>query len=350
VKQSPSPVRIGVHGVGSVGRHVAKLLLEHRPGMDIVGAATLDQSDIGRALHDVAGAAAASSPLVSGSLAEVLAAEPEVVVLSTGSFLPDVTDDVLACAGAGAHVVSPCEELAFPARRDPALAERIDEAARSAGVSVLGTGISPGFLFDSLLSALSGVCWDVGAIRGRRVVDVVGFGENIHLRLGIGYTPEEFERGHAEGTIAGHVGFPESIAMICKRMGIELDEPVQQLFEPMITETPAPTRYGAVQPGHTEGFVHRAVGRVGGVDFISFELVLHLRPHEAGLRATDTMQIDGVHPVRFTLDPGMNPLLATAAMLVNSIPALIAFAPGLKSVTDLPAAAWIGDIQSIELG
>jgi hypothetical protein len=133
-------------------------------------------------------------------------------------------------------------------------------------------------------------------------------------------------------------------------MGIQLDEPVEQLFEPMIAETPAPTRYGAVQPGHTEGFVHRAIGRVGGEDFIQFELVLHLRPHEAGLRATDTMQIDGVHPVRFTLDPGMNPLFATAAMLVNSIPALVAFAPGLKSVTDLPAAAWIGDFQSVELG
>ena len=350
MKQSPSPVRIGVHGVGSVGRHVAKLLLEHRPGMEIVGAATLAEGDIGRALHDVAGAAADESPTITGSLAELLAAEPEVVILSTGSFLPDVTEDVLACVRAGAHVVSPCEELAFPARQDADVAARIDEAARSAGVSVLGTGISPGFLFDSLLSALSGVCWNVDAIRGRRVVDVVGFGENIHLRLGIGYTPEEFERGHAEGTIAGHVGFPESIAMICRRMGLRLDEPVEQLFEPMIAETPAPTRYGAVQPGYTEGFVHRAIGRVGGKDFIQFELVLHLRPHEAGLRATDTMQLDGVHPVRFTLDPGMNPLLATAAMLVNSIPALVAFAPGLKSVTDLPAAAWIGDVRSVELG
>ncbi|HEU4797919.1 MAG TPA: NADP-binding protein, partial [bacterium] len=206
MNQSRDPVHIGVHGVGSVGRHVAKLLLEHRPGMPIVAAASLEASDIGRPLHELAGADAYDSPIVAGSLDDVLAAKPDVVVVSTGSFLPDVTDDVLACIGAGAHVVSPCEELAFPARRDPSVAQTIDDAARSSGVSVLGTGISPGFLFDSLLCAVSGVCWDVQAIRGRRVVDVVGFGENIHLRLGIGYTAEEFERGHEEGTIAGHVG------------------------------------------------------------------------------------------------------------------------------------------------
>jgi hypothetical protein len=350
VNEFPDPVRIGVHGVGSVGRHVARLLLQHRPGMAIIAASTLETEAVGRPLHEVADAAAEESPLVSGSLDEVLAAEPDVVVLSTGSFLPDVEEDVLACIRARAHVVSPCEELAFPARTNPDLAERLDEAARSAGVSVLGTGISPGFLFDSILCAVSGACWDVSAIRGRRVVDVVGFGKNIHLRLGIGYTAEEFERGHREGTIAGHVGFPETIAMVCRRMGIELDSPVEQLFEPMLAATPASTRYGVVEPGYTEGFVHRAIGRVGGQELIQLELVLHLRPQEAGLRATDTLEIDGTHPVRLTLDPGMDPLLATSAMLVNSIPALFAFTPGLKSVTDLPSAAWIGDVQKVRLG
>lgn len=318
--------------------------------MPIVAASTLEKDAIGRPLHEVSDAAVEDSPSVSGSLEEVLAEAPDVVVLSTGSFLPDVTDDVLSCVEARAHVVSPCEELAFPARRDPEVARRIDEAARSHGVAVLGTGISPGFLFDSILCAISGACWDVTAVRGRRVVDVIGFGQNIHLRLGIGYTAEEFERGHSERTIAGHVGFPETIEMVCRRVGLELDSPVEQLFEPMIAKTPAPTRYGAVEPGYTEGFVHRAIGRVGGRDLIQLELVLHLRPHEAGLRATDTLEVDGTHPVRLTFDPGMNPLLATSAMLVNSIPALMAFPPGLKSVTDLPSAAWIGDIQKVQLG
>lgn len=349
VNTTGNSTRIGLHGVGSVGRHVARLLLEHRRGMPVVGASTLEESDIGKPLHEVAAADVEASVKIVGSLEDVLAAEPDVVILSTGSFLPDVSRDVLACVGAGVSVVSPCEELAFPARQDPELARRIDDAASAAGVSVLGTGISPGFLFDSILCAASGACWDIESIRGRRVVDVVGFGENIHLRLGIGYTADEFDQGHRDGTIAGHVGFPETIALVCRRFGLELEEPVEQVFEPMIAETPAPTRYGAVEPGRTEGFVHRAIGRVKGEEFIQFELLLHLRPEEAGYRATDTLALNGTHPVRLTLDPGMSPLYATAAMLVNSIPALRTFSPGLKAVTDLPAAAWIADIEKVQL-
>jgi hypothetical protein len=59
-------------------------------------------------------------------------------------------------------------------------------------------------------------------------VDVIGFGENIHLRLGIGYTEDEFARGHEDGTIAGHVGFPESVEMVCERLGLDLDRPVEE--------------------------------------------------------------------------------------------------------------------------
>jgi 2,4-diaminopentanoate dehydrogenase len=334
------PIRVGLHGVGSVGKHVARLLLDHRAGREVVAASTGVAEDIGRPLHELADASATSSPTVTGTLDEVLAEKPAVVVMSTGSFLPDVVDDVVACAGAGAHVVSPCEEMGFPATTDPAAAKTIDQAARDGGVSVLTTGLSPGFLFDSLLAAVSGACWNIDTIRAERVVDVVGFGENIHLRLGIGYTKDEFEAGHREGTIAGHVGFPETIDMLVRRMGLELDSPVEQLFEPLIAETPAPTRYGAVEPGRTEGFFHRAIGRVGGKDFIQFKLLLHLRPVAAGYQTTDSINLEGVHPVRMTFDPGMDPLLATSAMLVNSIPALMAAPPGLKAVTDLPAAAW----------
>jgi hypothetical protein len=46
----------------------------------------------------------------------------------------------------------------------------------------------------------------------------------------------------------------------------------------------------------------------------------------------------------------MDPLLATSAQIVNSIPAVRAATPGLKAVTDIPApAAWLGDINAIEI-
>ncbi len=340
------PTRIGVCGLGTIGKLVAKLLLDGRSGIEVVGAATLEEGDIGKPLGQVVDAKAAG-PTVSGSLAELLEADPALVVLCTGSFLPDVMDSVLACAEAGVDVISPCEELAFPFNRFPDQTSRIETAAQAGGATILGSGVNPGFTFDSLLAALTGVCWDVEQIRGRRVVDTNGFGQNIHLRLGIGYTLEDFEAGHRDGSIAGHVGFPESIELVCERLGLKLDGPVEQEFEPLIAATPAPTRYGQVDVGLTEGFIQTATGRVDGEPRVRIELVLHLRPTEAGYKPSDSIEIDGAHPVRMVFDPGMDALFATSAELVNQIPSVLAAKPGLTTVKDLPAAAaWLGDLRA----
>lgn len=336
-------MRVGICGLGSIGRAAAQLLLDHRQGVEVVAAATKEEGAIGRPLGEYVGAAEGPGPVIVDDLGAVIEARPEAIVFATGSFLSQTEDDVVAIAESGIDVVSPCEELAFPFNRFPESAARIDAAARASGATVLGTGVNPGFIFDGLLSTATGVCWDIDSIRGRRIVDVVGFGENIHLRLGIGYTLEEFERGHAEGSIAGHVGFPESIEMVCERLGLVLDGPVEERFEAMVAETPAPTRYGEVPVGKTEGFVQRATGTVDGKPIVEFELVLHLRPQAAGMEPADSFEIEGIHPVRLTLSPGMDAIPATSAILVNSLPVVAKADPGLKSVKDLPTAgAWLG--------
>lgn len=335
------PKKIGICGLGSIGKAAARLLLDHRSGFQLVGAVTKESEDHDRLLHEVAGAETTSTLTVGRDIGELLAAQPDVILLMTGSFLSDTTDDVLRCAEAGVSVISPCEELAFPFARDLEVAERIDKVARASGATVLGTGVNPGFIFDSFLAAASGCSWDVHAIRGRRVVDVVGFGENIHRRLGIGYTLEEFEQGHQAGTIAGHVGFPESIQIVAERLGIQLDKPVEERFEPIVAATPAPTNYGGLPAGLTEGFVQRATGWSNGERLLEFELVLHLRPREADMEPADTFQVEGSHPVRVTISPGMDAIPATSAQIVNSIPAVLAAEHGLVTVKDLPAAtAW----------
>jgi 2,4-diaminopentanoate dehydrogenase len=341
---APAPLRVGVCGLGSIGAHAARLLLDHRRGFELVSAVTLEPEMQGRPVHEVVRAANESPVVVGDDLDALLAQAPDVVIYATGSFIADTAQDIVRIVQGGANIVSPCEELAFPFQRFADHARRIDDEARRSAVTVLGTGVNPGFIFDALLAMATGVSWDVRSIRGRRVVDVAGFGENIHRRLGIGFTEAEFEKGHADGTIAGHVGFPESIEMVCERLGLSLDGPVEETFEPLIATTPAPARYGDVAVGRTEGFVQRAVGSVDGAPRVRLELVLHLRPTASGYEVADSLAIDGRHPVNLALKPGMDAILATSAVLVNSIPGVVAAGPGLKSVKDLPpASAWLGD-------
>lgn len=342
---SDGPTRIALCGLGSIGKAAGRLLLDHRKGFELVGAMTLQPEAVGRPLHEVVGASTETGLLVADSIDRLLGANPDLIVLCTGSFLQVVRNEVDQIVAAGIDLVSPCEELAFPYTREPDYAADLDRRARQSGATVLGTGVNPGFIFDNFLLAASGSAWDVRSIRGRRVVDVSGFAQNIHLRLGIGYPLAEFEAGHQTGAIAGHVGFPESIQLVAERMGLALDGPVEESFEPLIAQTPVDTPYGGVPVGATEGFVQRAVGRVAGEAMIQLELLLHLRPHAAGFETNDTFSIDGKHPINVTLSPGMDAIPATSAQLVNSIPGVLRSAPGLKTVKDLPSAtAWV-DLQ-----
>jgi 4-hydroxy-tetrahydrodipicolinate reductase len=342
-------VSVGLLGLGGVGRQVARLLLEHRRDFELVGAVSLDQGTAGRTVAAVAGTdGGAGEAPVFDSLDDLLARRPQVVIDASRSFLPAVGDDLVRCVRAGANVVSCCEELAFPLGRNLADGARIDAEARAAGVTVLGTGVNPGFIFDSLVLTCTGLAWDVTSISGRRVVDVAGFSRDIHRRLGIGYTPEAFERGHADGSIAGHVGFPESIAMVAEGVGLDLDQPVKQTFVPYVADSPAPTVYGEVPAGQTEGFLQTAVGRVAGAELIRFELLLHLRPQEVGATPGDTISVEGLHPVRLSISPGMSALQATSAHLVNSCATVLLAPSGLHAVKDLPpAAAWLGGLGRV---
>ncbi|MBL0008033.1 MAG: hypothetical protein IPP25_12920 [Saprospiraceae bacterium] len=54
---------------------------------------------------------------------------------------------------AGLSVVSTCEELFYPWNSSDEWSKTIDLAAKDKGVAVLGTGVNPGFLMDSLRDA-----------------------------------------------------------------------------------------------------------------------------------------------------------------------------------------------------
>ena len=341
-------IRIGLVGLGTIGSHITRLLLDYRHGFEIVGATTLDTDMHGKRLHEAVEAKTPSDVVVTGTISDVLRRGPDIVLHATQSFLKDIADQVLACIDSGANVISCAEELAYPWRRDPELARKLNEAAIVADVTVVGSGVNPGFLFDSLLTKVTGICWNVDNIVGRRVVDVSGFGKEIHERLGIGYTLGEFERGHEQGTIAGHVGFPESIALVFQAMGLSLDGEVEETFEPLIAPDDVTTKYGVVEAGETEGFIQRAIGRWQGQDYIQLELVLHLQPEARGFALEDTIRIEGKQPVNLSLTPGPSALLSTSANIVNSIPSVLAAPPGMRNVTELtPPAVWLRGLDRV---
>ena len=192
-----------------------------------------------------------------------------MVVIATDSFLRVVGPQIEAAVSMGSNVICLAEEMAYPWVVDPQEADRLDRLARLRGVTVLGTGINPGFILDTLIIALTGVCHSIRRIKAARINDLSPFGPTVMRTQGVGTTPEEFNQGLRSGSIVGHIGFQESAAMIAAAVGWNLDR-VEETREPIVSNVRRHTRYVTVEPGQVAGCRHSAYGYVGG------ELVLEL--------------------------------------------------------------------------
>lgn len=325
-------MRVVLCGVGGVGRNVTRLL-RARPGYRIAAACSRNPALAGRDVGELAG----GSPLgvaVSGDLETALREPADLLLVATTSFLREVAGDVRRGIEHGLHVITTAEEAAFPWIIDAELAGRLDALARTRGVSVIGVGLNPGFIFDALLLTASGIAWDVRAIRIRRVVDVSRFSAAIQRRLGIGFTADRFAAGVAAGSITGHIGFPQSFHLAARCLDVRIDR-IESGFEPLMADRRYDGQRLRVEPGTTAGFVQRYRAVSGGRLWTSAEFVAHVDPPAAGYRPADSIHIDGYNALNLAIEPGCQPQLGTAAMIANVMPRLAEARPGYLTVADL---------------
>lgn len=211
-------MRTIVVGLGPIGLEVARAIAAGaRRGVSLVAAVDVAPSLAGQPLGGrVPGA---ESVVVDGTLDAALARGADAVALCTGSRVAQVAPDAARAVAAGAHVVSTCEELSDPP--DSLEAAALDAAARRAGVTVVGTGVNPGFVMDRLPLQLAAVCVRVDGIRVERVVDAAHRREPLRRKVGHGLTVEEFREGVAAGRL-GHVGLAASARLIARGLGTAL--------------------------------------------------------------------------------------------------------------------------------
>jgi hypothetical protein len=325
-------VRVVLCGVGGVGRNIVRISTE-RPGLEVVGAYSRNADLLGRDLGELAGGDA-SGVLVTDR-ATALAAEADIVLIATTSFLRDVADEIHAGIAAGRHVMCTAEEMAYPWEVDPEIAASIDDAAHAAGVTVMGAGANPGYIYEVVGLALTGAVWRVDRIRTRRMVDLSGFSATVQRRLGIGYEPAVFAEKVRAHEVFGHIGFPHTIRTFARRFGLTIDR-IEETVEPILADHPIDGIAVPVAPGESAGMLQRTTGFVGGEPWFIADFIGHVEPAAAGLTPQDSYEIDGLPDIRAAVTPGFDPQRTTAASLANVMPLIVDAPAGLISVTDLP--------------
>jgi|SRR5581483_2219542 len=338
------PVRVIHVGLGPVGAAIARQVAA-RPGLASVAAVDVDPGKAGRDLAELTGAPAPAGIVVSGDLARTLKkARADVAVLSTGSSLEAVLPQIEAILEAGTSIVSTCEELSYPGYAHLRIARRIHARAKRRRAAVLAAGVNPGFAMDALPIALTAVCGRVDRIRVNRVQDASLRRLPFQQKIGAGLAPEEF-RKRAEERAVGHVGFTESVAMIADALGWRLDR-ITDRVQPRIADAPVSSGLLAVAAGEVCGIVQDAAGFRNGEPVIA----LHMEAYLGAPASYDEVRIDGTPPVAMRIEGGIHGDLATASIVVNSIPKVLAAPPGLHTMRDLPLPSfWPGRLSSTPL-
>ncbi len=326
--------RVLVWGLGAMGSGVARNILK-KEDLRLVGAVEKDPERIGKDLGEYLGGEKTGSLVYSDIEKAIVETRPDIVVIATNSFVKEVLPKIEAAARHHVDILTIAEEMAFPFVSHPEESEVLENIAWRYGVSILGTGINPGFVLDLLIIAMTGACLKVNRIEARRINDLSPFGKTVMETQGVGTSPEEFRKGIEKGDIVGHIGFQQSIAMIGNALGWEIDR-IEESREPIISNTERKTAVAHVKPGMVAGCKHVGRGYCGEKLMIELIHPQQILPEAEGVDTGDYIDIYGDPEIHLSIKPEIPGGKGTIALATNMIPAVIEAAPGLIEMSELP--------------
>jgi 4-hydroxy-tetrahydrodipicolinate reductase len=328
----PEPYRVIQIGFGTIGRPIAEAILM-RDNLELVGAMDINPEFIGKKVTEVISSSHSSSLEITDSLENVLSHQADVALISTSSSLETVASTIYGALNAGLDVVSICEELSYPYDRYKALSKEIDEAAKTAGKTVLGTGINPGYLMDLLPILLTAPCQSVETITVTRCINSSRRRMSFQRKIGTGMTKDAFSDAIAKGDITGHVGLVESIRMVDDALKLNLDNIEELPPEAVIATSEVTTPFTTVTIGNVLGLKSRGVGQRDGETIVTLDFVAHAD----AVPEYDEVIVEGYPEIKQRIEGGVMGDYGTVGMAINCIPMVFEAAPGLITMKDLPA-------------
>ncbi len=320
--------KIAIIGLGPIGLAAAKAV-QRDQGLQLAGLVDIDLAKRGKRLVELDAAAEADDVAVVSDLDE-LDGQPDVAILSTTSYFDRMAPTLRQLMRRQIHVASSCEEMAWPWLRHPHLSDVINNEAIDSGVTLVGTGVNPGFVMDLLPVVLSSMLARVERVKVVRVVDALTRRLPLQRKIGSAMTVKQFQQLADENRI-GHMGMGESVTMLAQGLGRHpLRSEIKTTLRPVIAERQIECGLGTVEPGQVCGMHNTGSYQADGLT-IELDLTMALAAKEP----RDEIQIVGERTIT-TVVPGSTPGdTATVAALINVARKLPAAPRGLKTMLDL---------------
>lgn len=346
--------RVIQFSTGNVGRHALRAILG-RPGLELVGVHASSPDKVGRDAAELCGLAAPTGIVATDDLDELLDLEADCVVYTSQaeSRPHEAVRELTRFLAAGTNVVATSLVwLVYPPHADRWLVDPLTEACLAGGSTLYVNGIDPGFSGDLLaLSALS-LTERADSILVQEICDYGTYDDAgfTGVNFGFGASPDEVPMLFLPGVLRSIWG--TTVRLLADELGVALDG-IEERHESWVTPEPIDCTMMRVEPGQVAAVRFAVEGVVDGRPAIVMEHVNRLGASAAPHWPYPPEGRPGVHRVTVTGNPGIEisthvghegldhntaGVVATAAKVVNAIPAVVAAAPGLVSLRDLPVA------------
>lgn len=322
-------IKVVQYGVGPIGIKIIQNLIE-RKNIKIAGAIDIDENKIGKDIGKICDLGFETGILISNNSENVLKnSSADVAVLTTASSLEKIKPQIMEIISHGINVVSTCEELTFPWITNPELSKEIDEAAKNYNVSVLSTGVNPGFVMDFLPSTLTSVCNCVKKIKVDRIQNAEFRRIPFQNKIGAGLSLEDFNK-KVEDKSLRHVGLTESMHLIASKLGWNLDK-TEDIIEPVIAEEDFNKNQISIGKGKILGVKQTGRGFMDNEEVITLNFIASI----GQLFPEDKITIEGIPNIEMTIKNGINGDIATCAIAANAVQFICDAKPGLRTMADI---------------
>lgn len=333
-------VKILQQGLGEIGKGILKAFIER--GYDIVGAVDIREDLVGKKLKDIGIEGDFGDLKIESDWREVLKRDKvDIFSNSTLSSFLDLLSELeeIIKSGKVKAIISTCEELSFPYLKFYNRACALDEMLKHQGISLLATGVNPGFVMDTLPLVATAPCLNLERIEVERLINASKRREAFQRKIGAGTTIEEFQKLVKEGKIR-HVGLSESTAMIAVGLGYDLKDKdlriEESVPEPIIAKSDVKTEFVEVKKGNPSGVYQYAYCFYKGRKIVSLDFKASVETEESydSIKVFEKGKTDPA--IYLKVIGGIFGDRATISMVVNCAPFLLETSPGLKTMLDVP--------------
>jgi hypothetical protein len=351
-------IRIAHIGTGNVGR----LALAHMigdPRFEVTTLVVSAEDKVGRDAGDLAGLDVETGVVAVPDLDAVLRDKPDCAVYCAmgDNRMPQAMADVQRILAAGVNVVGSAPViLQYPWQVMPdKFIEPLESAARKGNSSIYITGVDPGFVTDLIPLAFASTSGRIEQVRCMEIADYATYdGATVMFEvMGFGKSIAEVPMLFQPGMLG--ITWGCALRQLAAGLNITLDK-VTESYQ----REPAPEAFdvaaGHIPKGGVAAVRFEISGIAGGRPVIVVEHVTRLRgdlrpdwaqPAQPG--GSYRVQIMGepsytvdICPTSRHGDHNHAAIAGAAARIVNSIPAVIAAPPGIRTTLDLPLAGTTG--------